>query len=53
MITEKNKPIEILIIELLNFFVLSIIKLENTVINARYMGKEDNFNMCKSMSIIE
>ena len=53
MITEKNKPIEILRIELLNFLVFNIIILENTVIKAKYMGKEDSFNMCKSMSISE
>ena len=53
IITEKNKPTDILKVLLLKFLMRYIIKAEKTVIKNKYKGNDINFNNCKSTSIKE
>ena len=53
MITDKNKPIEILRATLVKFFVLNIIIEDRIVIKKRYAGYEINFCIWRLTSVVE
>ena len=53
MITEKNKPNEILIVVPDKCFIFNIISAENRVIRTNKIGSVINFNNWRSTSIIE